>query len=105
MYLAVFATHVPTSASASGGFHYWKPLPSPLPTPQLLISFCCSKQGVSCTLRCIQKSASTFKGKDDKLNVEQLLVLRINDVSRAEGEQNQCNLLLYYLPQSGNDSH
>lgn len=65
---------------------YWKQCPSPVPTPQLLVSFCCSKQGVYCTLQCIQKSASVFKGKDDKLNVEQLLVLWINYVSKVEGE-------------------
>lgn len=85
---------------------YWKPRLSPLPTPQLLISFCCSEQGVYCTLQCIQKSASIFKGKDDKLNVKKLLVLWINYVSKVEGEHTQCRLLLYHLPWSdNNDSH
>lgn len=43
----------------------------------------------------MQKSASVFKGKDDKLNVEQLLVLRMNYVSKVEGEQTQRSY--YYI--------
>lgn len=81
----------------------WVPHLSPLPTPRLLISFCCSEHGVSCTLQCMQKSTSVFKGKDDKLNVE--LVLWMNYVSKVEGEQTQHRLLLHHLPRSDNDSH
>lgn len=100
----IFATHVPTSASASSSSYLLEAMSSsssnPTVTHQLLLQWT-----VYCTLQCIQKSASIFKGKDDKLNVEQLLVLWINYVSRAEWEQTQCRLLLYHLPWSDNDSH